>query len=233
MGVSAVVEGTEYFLGSRRMADTLAGGTETHPDPETDEDAAPLTSAWFGWDGAVHGTMAFGDRVRPDAVELCAGLRRQGISTLLLSGDSERSTRAVAASIGADQWIADADPNRKIEVIRELQQRGIAVAMVGDGVNDAPSLAQADLGIALGSGTDIAVQAAPLVLMNSSLHGVLYLLDLSRRTFRVVRQNLFWAFAYNAAGIALAAAGVLNPILAACAMVLSSLSVIGNSRRLS
>jgi P-type E1-E2 ATPase len=123
-------------------------------------------------------------------------------------------------------------PFRKVEIVRDLQRRGDVVAMIGDGVNDAPSLAQADLGIALGSGADIAMMAAPLVLMGASLDGVIQTLDLARRTFRIVRQNLFWAFAYNVAGIALAAAGVLNPILAAAAMVLSSLSVIGNSRRL-
>jgi P-type E1-E2 ATPase len=129
-------------------------------------------------------------------------------------------------------WRAEATPDDKVAVIRELQERGEVVAMIGDGVNDAPSLAQADIGIALGSGADIAMQAAPLVLMGASLAGVTETLDLARRTFRVVRQNLFWAFAYNSVGIALAIAGVLNPILSAAAMVLSSLSVIGNSRRL-
>ena len=128
--------------------------------------------------------------------------------------------------------MAEATPDRKVEIIRELQQMGSVVAMIGDGVNDAPSLAQADLGIAVGSGTDIAMQAAPLVLMINSLSSVTVTLDLARRTFRIVRQNLFWAFIYNAAGITLAITGVLTPILAAGAMVLSSLSVIGNSRRL-
>jgi P-type E1-E2 ATPase len=176
--------------------------------------------------------MTFGDRVRPDAVELCRKLREAGIRTMLLSGDSTAATASVAAAIGAEAWRAEATPGDKVAVIRERQQRGEVVAMIGDGVNDAPSLAQADLGIALGSGADIAMQAAPLVLMGASLAGVTETLDLARRTFRVVRQNLFWAFAYNIVGIALAIAGVLNPILSAAAMVLSSLSVIGNSRRL-
>jgi P-type E1-E2 ATPase len=151
---------------------------------------------------------------------------------MLLSGDTRGATAAVAAQIGADEWIGEALPERKVAIIRELQQQGRVVAMIGDGVNDAPSLAQADLGIALGSGADIAMQAAPLVLAGRSLGAVIETLDLARRTFRIVRQNLFWAFAYNAAGITLAMAGILNPILAAAAMVLSSLSVIGNSRRL-
>jgi P-type E1-E2 ATPase len=176
--------------------------------------------------------MAFGDRIRPDAAALCANLRQRGVTTLLLSGDSSAATSSTAAAIGADSWIAEATPLRKIEIIRELQARGKVVAMIGDGVNDAPSLAQANLGIALGSGADIAMQAAPLILMGSKLSGVIDGLDLAHRTFRIVRQNLFWAFVYNVAGMALAATGVLNPIMAAAAMVLSSLSVIGNSRRL-
>jgi P-type E1-E2 ATPase len=190
------------------------------------------TTVYFGWDGQVRGTMCFGDRIRPEASQLCSALRERGIRTVLLSGDCAATTEYTAREIGAGEWIAEATPDRKIETIRELQRRGSKVAMIGDGVNDAPSLAQADLGIALGSGTDIALQAAPLVLMNNSLPSVIDTLDLSRRTFRIVRQNLFWAFAYNAVGITLAIAGVLNPILAAGAMVLSSLSVIGNSRRL-
>jgi P-type E1-E2 ATPase len=151
---------------------------------------------------------------------------------MLLSGDTRAATEATAAAIGADEWTAEASPDQKVEAIARLQQSGKVVAMIGDGVNDAPSLSRADLGIALGSGADIAMQAAPLVLMGNSLAGVTDTLDLARRTFRIVRQNLFWAFAYNVVGITLAFTGVLNPILAAGAMVLSSLSVIGNSRRL-
>jgi P-type E1-E2 ATPase len=152
---------------------------------------------------------------------------------LLLSGDSPGATEFTARTIGADEWAGGAGPERKVEIIREMQRAGKKVAMIGDGVNDAPSLAQADLGIALGTGADIAMQAAPLVLMNGRLHLVTDTLDLARHAFRIVRLNLFWAFFYNAGGITLAIAGVLNPILAAGAMVLSSLSVIGNSRRLS
>ena len=220
-GIAGVVEGVHYFLGNAQFA-------APHGP------VFPLrrgTQVYFGWDGELRGAMAFGDRIRPEAADLCAELRRRGIRTLLLSGDCAATTGETAAAIGADDWLADATPDRKIEIIRELQQKGSVVAMIGDGVNDAPSLAQADLGIALGSGADIAMQAAPLVLMNNSLESVTAMLDLSRRTFRVVRQNLFWALAYNVVGISLAVAGVLNPILAAGAMVLSSLSVIGNSRR--
>jgi heavy metal translocating P-type ATPase len=220
MGISGVIGETRYFIGNSRLAATFAGTVESGP------------GVYFGWDGAVRGSMRLGDRVRPDAAALCAALLRRGIRTVLLSGDSRAATEAIAKEIGAGEWRAEATPEQKVETIRALQQGGAVVAMVGDGVNDAPSLAQSDLGIALGSGADIAMQAAPLVLMGSSLQAVTETLDLARRAFRIVRQNLFWAFAYNVAGVTLAITGVLNPILAAAAMVLSSLSVIGNSRRL-
>jgi len=131
-----------------------------------------------------------------------------------------------------DEAIAEALPERKTEVIRNLQAQGAVVAMVGDGVNDAPSLAQADLGIALSSGTDIAMKAAPLVISSGNLLSVLDAFDLAKNSLRVVRQNLFWAFFYNTVGVTLAAAGLINPILAAGAMVVSSLSVIWNSKRI-
>lgn len=219
-GISGIVNGVDYFIGNRRMAKQLPACSVSG------------TVAYFGWDGEAKGAMTFGDPIRPDAVELCRNLRARGIRTLLLSGDSAAATESVAAALGADSWQAEATPDEKAATIRELQGRGEVVAMIGDGVNDAPSLAQADLGIAVGSGADIAMQAAPLVLMGASLAGVTETLDLARRTFRIVRQNLFWALAYNVVGIALAVTGVLNPILAAGAMVLSSVSVIGNSRRL-
>ncbi|MBS1858018.1 MAG: cadmium-translocating P-type ATPase [Acidobacteria bacterium] len=214
-GIEGTVDGVHYFV---RRGDGA-------PD-------SPSTTVSFGWDGEARGTLTLGDRVRPEAAALCAGLRARGIRTLLLSGDSPAATEAVAREIGATEWIGGALPARKVEVLRELQAAGQRVAMIGDGVNDAPSLAQADLGIALGSGTAIAIQAAPLVLMKRSLTAVLDTLDLAGRTFAIVRQNLFWAFLYNVFGILLAVTGVLTPILAAGAMILSSLSVIGNSRRI-
>jgi len=223
-GISGLVGGTRYFLGNRRMVETCAAKGDL---PELDG-----TVVYFGWDGSVRGALSFGDPIRPEAAGVCSALRSRGIRTILLSGDGSEATARAAAAIGADEWIAEASPEQKIEQIRRLQSAGARVAMIGDGVNDAPGLAQADLGIALGSGTDIAVQAAPLVLMGSGLGAVVETLDLSRRAFRIVRQNLCWAFGYNTAGITLAVAGVLNPILAAAAMVLSSLSVIANSRRL-
>jgi heavy metal translocating P-type ATPase len=224
-GIAGSVNGTRYFLGNRALMEELSAKFAEVPK-------LAGSVVWFGWDGEVRGALCFGERVRPEAAALCADLHRRGIRTMLLSGDTCDATASIARQIGADEWVAEARPERKVAIIRELQQQGKVVAMIGDGVNDAPSLAQADLGIALGSGADIAMQAAPLVLMGRSLMAVSETLDLARRTFTIVRQNLFWAFAYNVVGITLAMAGVLNPILAAAAMVLSSLSVIGNSRRL-
>jgi P-type Cu2+ transporter len=216
-GIAGTIDGTKYFIGNRKLA-----GDSDLPH-----------SVLFGWDGQVRGGLSFGDPIRAGARALVDALRSRAIRTVLLSGDCAATTRSVAEAIGADEWLAEADPMRKVEIIRELQQNGAKVAMLADGVNDAPSLAQADLGIALGGGADIAMQAAPLVLMGGSLAAVTDTLDLARRAHRIVRQNLFWAFVYNATGIALAVAGVLNPIMAAAAMALSSLSVIANSRRLS
>jgi len=190
------------------------------------------TIAYFGRDDMVTGALAFGDHVKPEAAALVAGLKARGIRTLLVSGDGHAATQWVASQIGVDEVVAEALPERKTAVIRYLQNAGAVVAMVGDGVNDAPSLAQADLGIALSSGTDIAMHAAPLVISASSLLSVIEAFDLAKDSLRVVRQNLFWAFVYNAAGVTLAAFGLLNPIFAAGAMVVSSLSVIWNSKRL-
>jgi copper/silver-translocating P-type ATPase len=213
-GITGSIDGVPYFVGNGKLT---GAGEGIH----------------FGWDGAVRGSLRFGDRIRPEAPALCAQLRRRGIRTVLLSGDCATATEAVAREIGADEWIAESTPDGKVETIRRLQQAGARVAMIGDGVNDAPCLAQADLGIALGTGADLAMQSAPLVLMGAGLNAVTETLDLAHRAFRIVRQNLFWAFAYNIAGITLAVTGVLTPIFAAGAMVISSLSVVANSRRLS
>ena len=232
-GITGIVEGKHIFVGNRRLAKELA----VLIDESTENQAARWESegktvAFAGWDGEICALAAFGDRVKPEAFELVAELRRRGIETRLISGDAQATTHWVAASLGVDSCEAEVLPENKTEAVRRLQASGAIVAMVGDGINDATALAQADLGIAMGSGTDIAMKAAAVVLMGGSLHKILDVFDLSRKTIRVVRQNLFWAFFYNTAGITLAIIGVLNPIMAASAMLLSSLSVVGNSMRL-
>lgn len=232
-GISGRVGQLDVFAGNRGMV----AATGAVIDRQTEDRAAAWelqgrTVAFFGWNGAVTGALALGDRLRPEAARTIADLKARGIRTALVSGDSVATTAWVAGELGVDDYRAEVLPAGKIEVIREYQRRGSVVAMIGDGVNDAPALAAADLGIALGSGTDVAIEAAPVVLMSAGLERVSTVFAAAHDTLRVVRQNLFWAFFYNIVGVTLAILGVLNPILAAGAMVLSSLSVIGNSMRL-
>ena len=182
--------------------------------------------------GAVRGAVAVADTVKPSAVAAVAGLRRLGLRTVLLTGDSEATARAVGAQVGTDEVIAGALPDQKVAMLRELQARGHRVAMVGDGINDGPALAAADLGIALGTGTDVAISAADLIVLRDDLGAVPDAIQLSRATLGVIRGNLAWAFGYNIAAIPLAALGFLNPLIAGAAMALSSAFVVGNSVRL-
>jgi len=175
------------------------------------------------------GVVAVADTLKPEAQEAVAALRREGISVVMLTGDNERTARAIAAKVGIDTVIAEVLPDAKAQIIRDLQKRGQAVAMVGDGVNDAPALATADIGIAIGSGSDVAKETGGIILIRNDVRDVVTAIRLSRATMRKIKQNLFWAFAYNTIGVPVAAFGLLNPIIAAAAMALSSLSVIANS----
>ena len=190
------------------------------------------TAVLAGWGGQVRGAIAVADTVKPSAARAVAELRRLGLRTALLTGDSEATGQAVGAQTGVDEVIAGAMPGDKVAVIWRLQAQGRAVAMVGDGVNDGPSLAAADLGLAMGSGTDVAITAADLILLRDDLGIVPDAIKLARGTFRTIRQNLIWAFGYNVAAVPLAAAGFLNPLIAGAAMALSSAFVVGNSVRL-
>ena len=232
-GILGTVAGHRVAVGNRRLLaeegvpvpgdlEALAAGWEVQG----------LTVAFAAVDGDCEGALALGDRPREEAAAVLAGFRARGLRTLLLSGDAPATTERIARAVGVDAWEGGVAPGDKAEVVRRHQAQGQVVAMVGDGVNDAPALAAADLGIAMGSGADLATHAAPVVLMRDSLACVTQVFGLATLTLRVLKQNLFWAFFYNALGISLAMTGVLNPILAAGAMVLSSLSVIGNSMRL-
>ncbi len=233
LGILGRVDGRRVVVGNRLL---LEGEGALIP-PQLDAQAQAwqeegLTVAFASVDGRAAGAIAFGDRLRPEAAQVVKDLQARGIRVALLSGDSQATTQRMAALLGTDEFQGEVPPAGKAEAIKAFQRSGAVVAMVGDGVNDAPALAAADLGIAMGSGADLAMHAAPVVLMGSSLGRIAETFDLASRTLRIVRQNLFWAFFYNAAGITLAVLGILNPILAAGAMVLSSLSVIGNSLRL-
>ena len=233
-GISGLVNGRRVFIGNRRLMSTVTDEMDVAIERRAQEwQQLGRTVAYFALDGAVRGALAFGDQIKPGAVEMVNRLRARGMAIKLVSGDAMSTTAAVAAQIGVEDFIAEASPAIKVRIIQELQKAGKRVALIGDGVNDAPALAQADLGIALGTGADIAISAAPVVLMSGSLSKVEDAFCLATLTRSVVRQNLFWAFFYNIAGITLAITGILTPIFAAAAMLLSSTSVVANSMRLS
>ena len=190
------------------------------------------TVVWAGWDGAIYGAIAVADTVRDSSRSAIARLRKLGLSPVLLTGDNELTARSVASTVGIDEVIANVVPSEKLDVVRGLQDKGRVVAMVGDGVNDAAALVQADLGIAMGGGADAAIEASDLTLVRSDLNAAADAIELSRRTLRIIKQNLGWAFGYNIVMIPLAALGLLNPMLAGAAMALSSVSVVANSLRL-
>jgi Cu+-exporting ATPase len=184
------------------------------------------------WDGVYRGYLTVADTVRPSSAGAVARLKAMGLRPVLLTGDSRAVAEAVAEEVGIDEVTAEVLPEEKVALVRDLQARGYAVAMVGDGVNDAAALAAADLGIAMGTGTDVAIEASDLTLVRADLDAAADAIDLSRATLRTIRGNLFWAFGYNVAALPLAAAGLVTPVVAAAAMALSSLFVVANSLRL-
>ncbi len=184
------------------------------------------------WDDTIRGALAVTDTVKPSAAPAVAGLRGLGLRPVLLTGDNAATAQAVAAAAGIDEVISEALPAAKAQVITDLQRGGRSAAMVGDGVNDGPALAAAQLGLALGSGTDVAICAADMILLRDDLEVVPDAIKLARATFRTIRRNLAWAFCYNILAIPLAALGFLNPVVAAATMTLSSVFVVWNSLRL-
>ncbi len=233
LGVCGVVEGTEVTAGRQRL---LRERGLTVPEPLASQCAeweqAGRTVVLAGWDGQARGGVAVADTIKPSAAAAVTRLRGLGLRTVLLTGDSETVARAIAAEAGIDEVIAGALPGDKAAVVSELQAQGWRVAMAGDGINDAPALAQADLGLALGSGTDVAISAADLILLRDDLAVVPEAISLARATLAVIRRNLAWAFGYNIAAIPLAAAGFLNPLIAGAAMAASSAFVVASSVRL-
>jgi Cu+-exporting ATPase len=232
-GVEGVVDGVTVVAG--RPSFLAAGGFTIGPeldDARRQAEAAGRTVIAAGWDGAVRALAIVADTVRPSSPAAVASFERLGLEAVLLTGDNPAAAAAVAAEVGIGTVEADVRPDEKLAAIRRLQDAGRVVAMVGDGVNDAPALAQADLGLAMGAGADASIEAADITLVRSDLGAAADAIDLSRRTLRTIKANLTWAFGYNIVAIPLAAAGYLNPMLAGLAMAASSLLVVTNSLRL-
>ena len=232
-GVQGVVDGHAVIVGrdslltewSQRLSPQVAAA-------KADAESEGKTVVAVGWDGAARGILIIADTVKPTSAEAIAQMKALGLTPVLLTGDNEAVARQIAAEVGIDQVIAEVLPKDKVDVVARLQGEGKIVAMVGDGVNDAPALAQADLGLAMGTGTDVAIEASDLTLVRGDLRSAVDAIRLSRKTLATIKSNLFWAFAYNVAAIPVAALGLLNPMLAGAAMALSSVFVVGNSLRL-
>jgi cation-transporting ATPase V/Cu+-exporting ATPase len=232
-GVQATVDGVVVAVGRRKfMAESNLSVAAELEEQARRLEAQGKTAIFCGWNGQVRGVLAVADTLKDDAPVVVADLAAMGIDVVMITGDNRATAEAIAATVGIRRVLAEVLPEDKVAEVQRLQDEGRVVAMVGDGVNDAPALVRADLGIAIGSGTDVAIDSSDITLLSGDLDGVTTAIRLSRRTFRTILQNLGWAFGYNVAAIPLAVAGLLNPIIAGAAMAFSSVSVVTNSLRL-
>jgi len=228
-GIRGEVEGKRILLGNRRLFAQEAIDTAPAEAQLARLESEGKTAMLVGADSTLAGIVAVADTLKPEAQEAVNALKNIGVEVVLLTGDNQRTANAIAAQLGIARVIAEVLPSDKAQVIQDLQKQGRVAAMVGDGVNDAPALAAADIGIAIGSGSDVAKETGGIILVKNDVRDVVGGINLSRATMRKIKQNLFWAFIYNSIGVPIAALGFLNPIIAAAAMALSSLSVIVNS----
>jgi P-type Cu+ transporter len=233
LGVQGVVDGHAVLVGRPRLLAERGIALDAElTQARLATEQAGRTAVAVAWDGRARAVLVVADTVKPTSAEAVRGLRALGLTPVLLTGDNQAAARAIAAEVGIDEVIAGVLPKDKVKVVRGLQSKGRVVAMVGDGVNDAAALAQADLGLAMGTGTDVAIQASDLTLVRGDLRAAVDAIRLARRTLRTIQGNLFWAFAYNVAALPLAALGLLNPMIAGAAMAFSSVFVVSNSLRL-
>ncbi|MEE8488882.1 MAG: HAD-IC family P-type ATPase, partial [Acidimicrobiia bacterium] len=233
LGVIGRVDGRQIVVGKAKLgADQGLIVPERWADRLASLESEGKTAFLAGWDGEARGVIAVADTIRPESGVAIETLSKDGITTGMITGDNARTAERIASQVGIGEIRAEVLPGDKAETVRTYQELGQSVAFVGDGINDAPALTQADLGIAVGSGTDVAVEAGDVVLLNGDPRLVPAAIDLASSTFRTIKQNLFWAFGYNTAAIPLAALGFLNPMIAAAAMAFSSVSVVLNALRL-
>jgi Cu+-exporting ATPase len=232
LGATAIVEGNAVALGNSAMMEEWSIPFESARAASERLSREGKTPTYIAINGTLAGIIAIADAVKSTSAEAVGKLRSLGFEVVMVTGDNRRTAEAIAGAVGIERVVAEVLPQDKAMHVRGLQMEGNVVAMVGDGINDAPALAQADVGIAMGGGTDIAAEAADITLMNGDLRGVVEAIQLSRKTVGAIKQNLFWAFIYNVVGIPVAAFGVLNPVYAAAAMGLSSVSVVSNSLRI-
>lgn len=231
-GIRATVQGREIIVGTRRMMEENGVDARRWLDAMNELEQQGKTAMLVAVDGVCEGIVAVADTIKPTSREAVAALRGMGIDVVMITGDNERTARAIAAEAGIDRVMAEVLPEGKAEAVRKLQADGVKVAMVGDGINDAPALATADIGMAVGTGTDVAMEAADITLMRGDLKAIADAIKMSRRTMGNIKQNLFWALGYNTIGIPVAALGFLAPWLAGAAMAFSSVSVVLNALRL-
>ncbi|HEY4681025.1 MAG TPA: HAD-IC family P-type ATPase, partial [Nitrosarchaeum sp.] len=229
LGVKAIVNGTSVYAGNRKMMKKFTIPTEFVEEKMSGLESEGKTAIMIAINDKVEGIIAVADSLKESSPRAITALKDLGIECIMITGDNEKTAKAIAKSVGIETVIANVLPSDKAVEIKNLQSKGKVVAMVGDGINDAPALAQADIGIAIGSGSDIAKETGGIILIKDDVMDVSRAIKLSRATMKKIKQNLFWAFAYNSGAIPIAAIGLLSPILAAAAMALSSISVIANS----